>query len=214
MLLMVVCCLFAALFARIWYLQVINSPKARAVAADNGVRLIYLQAPRGRILDRNGNVLVGNVDEPAIEVDRGVAAQNPTMVGRLAPLLGMTSTQLDAAINHLQYSPYAPVPVMPDASPGQILYVQEHQELFPGVRATSMSVRTYTPMGKAAANLVGYVGQIDSSVLAQLEGQGYQGATAASWPSARTNFWSPRSSWPTPTPPSPTAGPVTCPSWP
>ena len=173
-LLMVVCCLFAALFARIWYLQVINAPKARAVAADNGVRLIYHQAPRGRILDRNGNVLVGNVDEPVIEVDRQLAIQNPAMEARLAPLLGMTSEQLDAAIDNLQYSPYAPVPVMPDASPQQILYVQEHQELFPGVRATSMSVRTYTPMGKAAANLVGYVGQIDSSTLSRLAGQGYQ----------------------------------------
>lgn len=173
-LIVVVACLFSALFARLWFLQVINAPKAQAVAADNGVRLIYVQAPRGRILDRNGNVMVGNVNEPVIEVDRQTASQNPAMVARLAPLLGMTVKQLTAAINNLQYSPYAPVPVMPDASPQQILYIQENQELFPGVKATSMSVRTYSPMGKAAANIVGYVGQISSAELAKLKGQGYQ----------------------------------------
>jgi penicillin-binding protein 2 len=82
--------------------------------------------------------------------------------------------QLKVAINNLQYSPYAPVPVLPDATPQEILYIQENQASFPGVTATSMSVRTYSAMGKAAANIVGYVGQIDQSELAQLKAQGYQ----------------------------------------
>jgi penicillin-binding protein 2 len=173
-LLVAVGCLFVALFARLWFLQVINSPNAQAAAADNGVRLIYTEAPRGEILDRNGNVLVGNRNEPVIEVTQQIAASNPGMVARLAPLLGMTVPQLDAAINNLQYSPYAPVPVLPDATPQEILYIQENQASFPGVTATSMSVRTYSAMGKAAANIVGYVGQIDQSELAQLKSQGYQ----------------------------------------
>jgi penicillin-binding protein 2 len=170
----VVACLFAALFARLWFLQVMNAPKAQAAAANNGVRLIYTQAPRGLIEDRNGHVLVGNVNEPVIEVSRLVAAQNPSMVGRLAPLLGMTVPQLKRAINNLQYSPYVPVPVLPDASPQQILYIQENQNLFPGVQATTMSVRTYSPMGKAAGNIVGYVGQISQTQYQRLKVEGYQ----------------------------------------
>jgi penicillin-binding protein 2 len=173
-LLVVVACLFAALFARLWFLQVMNAPKAQAAAENNGIRLIYNQAPRGLIEDRQGHVLVGNVNEPVIEVSRLIAAQNPAMVGRLAPLLGMTVPQLKKAINNLQYSPYAPVPVMPDASPEQILYIQENQDLFPGVKATTMSVRTYSPMGKAAANIVGYVGQISQTQYQRLKVEGYQ----------------------------------------
>src|SRR5262249_13561124 len=173
-LLVVVACLFVALFARLWFLQVMNAPKAQAAAENNGIRLLYAAAPRGLIEDRNGKVLVANVNEPVIEVSRLVADQNPMMVSRLAPLLGMTVPQLKKAINNLQYSPYAPVPVMPDASPQQILYIQENQELFPGVQATTMSVRTYSPMGKAAANLVGYVGQISQSQYQRLKGLGYQ----------------------------------------
>ncbi|MBV9660977.1 MAG: penicillin-binding protein 2 [Acidimicrobiales bacterium] len=173
-LLVVVGGLFAALFARLWFLQVINAPQAQAVAADNGVRTIYTPAPRGRILDRNGNVLVDNVNEPVIEVDRQVAAQNPGMMSRLAPLLGMTVPQLQKAINNLQYSPYAPVPVQPDATPQQILYVQENPGLFPGVSATTMAVRSYSPMGAAAANIVGYVGQISQAELTKEKVKGYQ----------------------------------------
>ena len=173
-LLVVVGCLFSALFARLWFLQVINAPTAQAVAADNGVRTIYVPAPRGLILDRKGRVLVGNVNEPVIEVNRQVALQNPPMVSRLAPLLGMTVPQLQKAIDNVQYSPYAPVPVAPNATPEQILYVQENQSEFPGVTATTMSERTYSPYGLAAANIVGYVGQIGAAELAKVKNQGYQ----------------------------------------
>src|ERR1700759_4519660 len=113
-LLVVVVCLFAALFARLWSLQVMDAPRAQAAAATNGVRMVYTQAPRGLIEDRNGHVLVGNVNEPVIEVSRLSASQDPSMETRLAPLLGMTVPQLQRAINNLQYSPYAPVPIMPD----------------------------------------------------------------------------------------------------
>jgi penicillin-binding protein 2 len=166
-------CLFAALFARLWYLQVINGPKDQAAAVDNGVEVVYTPAPRGDILDRDGRVLVGNVNVPVIEVNRQVAEQNPSMVARLAPLLGMTVSQLNTAMNNLEYSPYAPVPVLPDAQPQQILYIQENAQLFPGVTAASESVSAYSAMGAAAANIVGYVGRIDQSQYQQLKSRGY-----------------------------------------
>ena len=61
-----------------------------------------------------------------------------------------------------------------NVTPEQILYVQENQALFPGVQATSISVRTYSDMGKASANIVGYVGQITGTELAKLKNHGYQ----------------------------------------
>jgi len=173
-LIVIVGCLFSALFARLWFLQVINAPNAEAAAANNGVEVIYTPAPRGLILDSQGRVLVGNVNEPVIEVNRQVAAQNPAMVSRLAPLLGMTVNQLNTAMDNLEYSPYAPVPVLPDAQPQQILYVQENPDLFPGVTATTESVSSYSqPYGVAAANIVGYVGQIDQTQYQQLKSKGY-----------------------------------------
>ena len=87
----------------------------------------------------------------------------------------MTVPQLQQAINNLQYSPYAPVPVMPDATPAaDPLHPGEPEPLSRASQATTMSVRTYSPMGKAAANIVGYVGQIDQTQYQQLKSQGYQ----------------------------------------
>jgi penicillin-binding protein 2 len=52
--------LFAALLARLWYLQVLSAPQFVAQARQNQVRVVEVVAPRGRILDRNGVVLVDN----------------------------------------------------------------------------------------------------------------------------------------------------------
>ncbi|MEY2435656.1 MAG: penicillin-binding protein 2, partial [Acidimicrobiaceae bacterium] len=56
----VIVSLFAALFARLWYLQVLASQEFQRAASANSQRVILEEAPRGRILDRNGVVLVGN----------------------------------------------------------------------------------------------------------------------------------------------------------
>ena len=52
--------LFAIVFFRLWFLQVLSGDQYLAQARDNRVRDVAIAAPRGEILDRNGNVLVEN----------------------------------------------------------------------------------------------------------------------------------------------------------
>ena len=47
--------LFAMIFFRLWYLQVLSGDKYLAEANDNRVREVKVEAPRGRIVDRNGS---------------------------------------------------------------------------------------------------------------------------------------------------------------
>jgi penicillin-binding protein 2 len=173
-LLIVVGCLFAALLARLWFLQVVNASVADQQVASAQYVSVYIPAPRGEILDRNGQVLVANREVPVIEVEQDDATDKP-LVTRLAALLGMTVKSLTAAIDNNQYSPFSPVPVFPDASASQILYVQEHAVLFPGVTATTETEPYVTPLGESAGNIIGYVGQVDSTELASLQKQ-YPGA--------------------------------------
>ena len=49
--------LFLALVARLWFLQVLTSDEAAAIAETNITRVITIQAPRGRIFDNQGRVL-------------------------------------------------------------------------------------------------------------------------------------------------------------
>ena len=67
----VVCfALFAALFARLWYLQVLSPDDFVQAAEANRLRTVQVEAPRGRILDRDGNVLVDNRASTTVTVDR------------------------------------------------------------------------------------------------------------------------------------------------
>jgi len=51
---------FAVIFLRLWFLQVLSGDKYLAQANDNRVRDITIQAPRGDVVDRNGTTLVDN----------------------------------------------------------------------------------------------------------------------------------------------------------
>lgn len=173
-LVVVVACLFATLFARLWFLQVINAPTAQAAVQTNGYETVYIPAPRGLIISSDSQVLAGNRISQVITVDRQTAAANPTMEKNLAALLGMTVPQLTTAIDNVQASRYAPVPVLTDASNQEILYVKEHASMFPGVDATQETIRSYSPAGVTASNIVGYTGQIDQVQYNALKGKGYQ----------------------------------------
>ena len=170
----VIVCLFAALYARLWFLQVINEPKAQAAAQSNSVRLVYTPAARGRILDRNGAVLVDNTVSEVVTISRVTAKAEPDVVSRLAVLLNVSNDSLLQKIKDPRYSPYVPVPLAVDVKAPDVVYLREHQAEFPGVSVEAVAERSY-PYGSVAANVLGYVGQISGPELtATRKRQGYQ----------------------------------------
>jgi penicillin-binding protein 2 len=70
--------LFVALFARLWFLQVLTAEEADAIATANATRVIPIPAPRGVIHDVNGRVLVENRVTT-------VAAINPNVLDEALP---------------------------------------------------------------------------------------------------------------------------------
>src|ERR687886_2427667 len=70
--------MFGIIFFRLWYLQVLSGNHYLAEANNNRVRDIVRQAPRGRIVDRNGRVLVDNRSGYAVVVSPAKLPQNPT----------------------------------------------------------------------------------------------------------------------------------------
>jgi penicillin-binding protein 2 len=167
--------LFAALFARLWYLQVLSTDDFVEAAEANRVRVVQVEAPRGRILDRNGTVLVDNRVSVVVTVDRVEFAELPEreqrdMLNRLAAEMtryGSPATveQLLERVNDQRYSLYAPVPVAQDVTEELKIYVDEHAELFPSVEVERVAVRRYA-FGSRAAHVIGYVGEINDQELA------------------------------------------------
>ena len=69
--------LFAILFFRLWNLQVISGDDYLAEAKNNRTREFKVIAPRGDILDRNGNVLVDNRTSLALQVNTARLPEDP-----------------------------------------------------------------------------------------------------------------------------------------
>lgn len=172
-LVVVVVCLFAALFARLYFLQVLHGESAQVVASSNATETVYLPAPRGEILDRNGHVLVGNRQSEVVTVSQEEAAADPSVLVRLAAVLQLPVSTLKTDMTSDVYSPYEPVTVDSDVPESEVLYIDEHKSQFPGVSASTQWVRTY-PYGELAANILGYVGQINAQEYKALKSQGYQ----------------------------------------
>ncbi|HEX4902461.1 MAG TPA: hypothetical protein VFV42_06600, partial [Acidimicrobiales bacterium] len=172
--------LFLALFARLWYLQVMTSESFTEAAEANRIRVVQVEAPRGRILDRDGTVLVDNRVSIVVTVDRVRFAdledgERRSMLRRLAEELTrygtpVTPEQLQDRVDDVRYSRYAPVPVADDVTEELKIYVEEHQAEFPAVAVERVAVRRY-PFGTRAAHVIGYVGEINDEELEEREGK-------------------------------------------
>ena len=164
--------LFAALTARLWYLQVLDTDEFRVAAEANQVRLVYEPAPRGRILDREGRVLVDNRLSDVLTLSRVEAQETPEVLPRLAALLGIPVAEIIDRVADPKFSPYRPVPLALDVPEEKIVYIREHQEDFPGVDNSQVTSRVY-PNGYIAAHVLGYVGEIHNE-LSELRDEGYR----------------------------------------
>jgi penicillin-binding protein 2 len=169
----VVISLFAALLARLWYLQVLAAPQLKVEAQQNSVRLVETEATRGRILDRKGRVLVGNRTSNAVVVDRHTVDKHPELLARLSSVLGVPEPELRAHALDPRFTPFKPVPVAEDVPKDKLVYIREHQSDFPGVDGVQITRRDY-PEGTLAAHLLGYVGQINDKELAAHKAEGYK----------------------------------------
>ena len=170
--------LFAIIFFRLWYLQVLSGDKYLAEANDNRVRQVKVEAPRGQIVDRNGTVLVDNRTALAVQVmpDRLAAApaRRVRETRRLAEVLGMRPGSLRAKIRRdWKAVPFSPVTLKTDVPLDTIFYLQENQTRFPGVEVERIFLRKY-PHRQIGAHLFGTLGEVTEQQLKESRYNGVQ----------------------------------------
>ena len=170
--------IFATLFLRLWSLQVLNGEQLLRASQNNQRRDIRVQAPRGPILDRNGEVLVTNVPGRAVQIwssdlpkRRGVRLRE---IRALARVLDLPANQIGAAIRRHRHDPLTPIRIKDSASRAQVFYLEERAEDFRGVQIVPAYLRYY-PNRELAAHVLGYVSEISKEQVAALRGQGYRG---------------------------------------
>jgi penicillin-binding protein 2 len=161
--------LFALLFFRLWFLQVLNGEKYLAEANNNRTREFRVSAPRGEVLDRDGRILVSNRTSLALQINpRKLPADERTRraeLARLAELTHSSPRRLRRTMHEqLKLAPSAPVTLRRDVGSYLVYYLQENQDRFPGVTVQRVFVRRY-PQGTLAAHVLGNVGEISEEQL-------------------------------------------------
>ena len=167
--------LFAALVARLWYLQVITTEQAVAVAEQNVIREIRVTAPRGRILDVQGRVLVGNRITTMVTINRREfdqagfdEEQRLQVLTRIAIEVNRSGNELlktidiEAALDDPAYGLYDDVPVAVDVGEDLLIFFGERSDQYPGIRVVDSTVRSYL-YGNLASHLLGWVGPLNDT---------------------------------------------------
>lgn len=164
--------LLAAIIVRLYSLQVLSGDTFAARAKSNAVRFVVDEAPRGRILDSHGRVIVANRTQLVITVRRQNLPdgdQRKAVEQRLADLLGIRVAQVRNRLATLKVGPLDPVVVARDVEPELVQYVREHAAEMPGVEASAISVRSY-PKGSVAPHVIGYLTEINQEELDTMKG--------------------------------------------
>lgn len=159
----VVSAFFGVLLLRLWGMQLLSGASYSRRAEQNLTRDVSIRGARGRILDRNGNVLVDNRPSLALVADKDVA-ENTRLVKRISNLLGMPEVAVRHNIQSTTEGAQSLRTIMIDVPETAVAYVVEHPAQFPGVEVESRSVRSY-PYGTLACHLLGYTGTISSDEL-------------------------------------------------
>jgi penicillin-binding protein 2 len=194
--------MFAILFFRLWFLQVLSSDHYARAASVNFVRPVEVAAPRGEILDSSGQILASSQRAYAVEIspphlpvpitDQTLAhppQADALLYVRLAHVVGLPTKRQPCHVNghgvfHMSQIacavvqeyvqlPYAEATVASDITREQLYYLSERQAAFPGVSVQQIYQRTY-PLNDVASQVLGLVSRITAS---EVKSPFYRGAS-------------------------------------
>ncbi|HTT96046.1 MAG TPA: penicillin-binding protein 2 [Solirubrobacterales bacterium] len=162
--------LFAILFFRLWSLQIIDGASNLAEAKNNRTRSAKIIAPRGKIVARNGDVLVDNRTSLALQVDPTKLPEDPAeeaaelkQIGELVHLK-LPQVRKRIAEEEKIVAAGAPLTIRRGVGYDLIYYIEEHKGKFPGVTVEKVFVRNY-PEEDEAAQILGHTGEVSEKEL-------------------------------------------------
>jgi penicillin-binding protein 2 len=160
---------FLFLIAGFWILQVRDHDVNSELAERNRVKVVPLPAPRGKILDRDGRVIVDN--QPAFQVMLSQENLKKEHLDGIAAGLRMDPEDLKTIVaRYSARSRYALIPVKQELTPADLAFVESHRDpnTFPEMELIQTPRRLY-PQSGLAAHVIGYVGEVSEQDLNSAE---------------------------------------------
>jgi penicillin-binding protein 2 len=161
----VIVAVLLVLISGLWRLQVIGAQNYRALAEQNRVRKVPILAPRGKLLDRDGLVLVDNYPSVSCFLVREQGRDLTNDLPMIARGLHMDVDQIASILKRYRTAPiYQPLPLKQDISPDEQAFIEAHRNELPELETVDEQRRLY-PRDGFAAHLIGYVGEVSEDML-------------------------------------------------
>lgn len=154
-----------------WKLQVVDSDKYGVMAERNRVRSIPIIAPRGRMLDRDGRVLVDNYPSFSVLLLRDDEAAVSKNLPAIADGLGLSLDDLKEQLVNTEALPkFQPIVIKPEATPADVAFIESHRADIPLLEMLMVHRRRYLP-GGFMAHASGYVGEVSEQQIEASNGK-------------------------------------------
>ncbi|MCK5594886.1 penicillin-binding protein 2 [bacterium] len=150
---------FLVIIFRLWYLQLIKGNQFRDRAKSNRIRLIHINAQRGRIYDRYKNILVKNVRSFNVLAVPNEIKDIDATVKLLSETLGLEQAFITRKLCNLSHKGYSAIKLASNISLEKVTLIEERSSLLPGIFIQIEPRRKYI-LGESAAYITGHVRQI------------------------------------------------------
>ena len=153
------------LLAAFFRAQVIEHAEYALQSDDNRLNEVTLPAPRGMILDRNGQVIAENIPGYTVSILSPGTDSLRAALQRLSSIVPLSDSQVEVVVRRFRAARSRPAVILSDATFEQVSMLEEERSRFPSIVIQSAPKRRY-PDGKAVASIVGYTGEINETELA------------------------------------------------
>jgi penicillin-binding protein 2 len=170
----VILLIIGILVIRLWNLQVRGSEKYSNLAEQNRIRKVPILAPRGKIYDREGRILVDNYPSVSALLIREQLPRDPEAdLKKIASGLHMTVEEIHDQMRRMAGTPSAPFLLKEDITPDEQAFVEAHRDELPELETIMVHRRLY-PKNGFLAHLIGYVGEVSEQDLNSPQYETYQ----------------------------------------
>ena len=159
--------LFLILTYGLWRLQVAQNDLYATLAEKNRIRDVPILAPRGKILDREGRVIVDNYPSFTAMLMRDSSRDLSADADLIAAGLHLDPKEVRERIHRFSSMPqYQPIYLKDDITPDEYAFIESHRNELPELD-TIMAYRRLYPRKGFMAHLIGYVGEVSERMLNQ-----------------------------------------------
>ena len=159
--------IFLILAYGLWRLQVVQSDFYANLAERNRVRNVPILAPRGKILDREGRIIVDNYPSFTALLLRDSTRDLSGDADLIATGLHLDPKEVRERIHRFSSTPqYQPIYLKEDITPDELAFIESHRNELPELD-TIMAHRRLYPRNGFMAHLIGYVGEVSEDMLNQ-----------------------------------------------